>query len=143
MRFASLFFAAALAIPFAAAQQNPTPADSPSSVGPAPVALTIYNQDFAVARTSVDLDLRPGLNEFTTTGVTSRLEPDSVVLRDPTGKRIVHVVEQNYDAGIVNQDWLLEKYEGKTIDFQTGTAPGGQPLNRSGKNHSRRLPAPR
>ena len=27
---------------------------------------------------------------------------------------------------IVNQDWLLEKYEGKTIDFQIGTGPGGQ-----------------
>ena len=63
---------------------------------------------------------------MTTTGVTSRLEPDSVVLRDPAGKRMIHVVEQNYDAGIVNQDWLLEKYEGKTIDFQIGTGPGGQ-----------------
>jgi hypothetical protein len=102
-------------------------------VGQESVALTIYNQDFAVARTSVDLDLHAGLNEFTTTNVTSRLEPDSVVLRDPTGKRIVHVVEQNYDAGVVNQDWLLEKYEGKTIDFQTGTAPGGQPLIVQGK----------
>ena len=116
MRFESLLLAAALAVPFAAAQQNPTQ----------PVALTIYNQDFAVARTSIDLDLHSGLNEFTTTDVTSRLEPDSVVLRDPTGKRIIHVVEQNYDAGIVNQDWLLDKYEGKTIDFQIGTGPGGQ-----------------
>ena len=116
MRFESLFVAAALAVPFAAAQQNPTE----------PVALTIYNQDFAVARTSIDLDLHSGLNEFTTTGVTSRLEPDSVVLRDPSGKRVVQVVEQNYDAGVVNQDWLLQKYEGKTIDFQIGTGPGGQ-----------------
>ncbi len=122
MRFESLLFAAVLAVPFAAAQQNPSrpgvPTDRSSSVGP--VALTIYNQDFAVARTSIDLDLHSGLNEITTTGVTSRLEPDSVVLRDVTGKRVVHVVEQNYDAGIVNQDWLLDKYEGKTIDFQIG-----------------------
>jgi hypothetical protein len=127
VRFASLFLAVALAVPFAAAQQNSgVPTGRSSSGGPEPIALTIYNQGFAVARTFVDLDLRAGLNEFTTTGVTSRLEPDSVVLRDPTGKRIVHVIEQNYDAGVVNQDWLLEKYEGKTIDFQTGTAPGGQ-----------------
>ncbi len=116
MRFECLFVAAALAVPFAAAQQNPNQ----------PVALTIYNQDFAVARTSIDLDLHSGLNEITTTGVTSRLEPDSVVLRDPTGKRIVHVVEQNYDAGVVNQDWLLDKYEGKTIDFQISTPAGFQ-----------------
>jgi hypothetical protein len=90
------------------------------------VALTIYNQSFAVARTSIDLDLHPGLNEITTTRVTSMLEPDSVVLRDPANKHAVQVVEQNYDAGVVNQQWLLEKYEGKTIDFQVATSQGIQ-----------------
>jgi hypothetical protein len=85
---------------------------------PQPVALTIYNQNFAVARSFLDLGLHEGINEITIDDVTSRLEPDSVVLRDPTGKRIVHVVEQNYDSAIVSQEWLLEKFEGKTIDFQ-------------------------
>jgi hypothetical protein len=85
---------------------------------PAPVALTIYNQNFAVARTFLDLDLRAGMNEITTDSVTSRLEPDSVILRDPSGKRVVRVVEQNYDSALVSQEWLLQKYEGKTIDFQ-------------------------
>jgi hypothetical protein len=81
--------------------------------------LTIYNADFAVARTSVPLDLHVGSNEVLTTNVTSQLEPDSVVLRDPMGKWAVHVAEQNYDAGVVTQQWLLEKFEGKTLDFQT------------------------
>jgi len=108
MRIKFLVAAVMFAIPFAKAQQTPTQ----------PVALTIYNQDFAVARTSIDLDLHPGINEVTSTGVTSRLEPDSVVLRDPAGLHLVHVIEQNYDAAVVNQDWLLDKYEGKTIDFQ-------------------------
>jgi hypothetical protein len=85
-----------------------------------PTALTIYNQDFAVARTQIDLDLHPGSNEVTTTQVTSQLEPDSVVLRDAAGKSSFHILEQNYDAGVVDQQWLLQKYEGKTIDFQTG-----------------------
>jgi len=91
---------------------------SASAQQPQPVALTIYNQNFAVARTFLDLDLHAGINEITTDSVTSRLEPDSVVLRDPSGKRVVHVVEQNYDSAIVSQEWLLQKYEGKTIDFQ-------------------------
>ncbi len=86
--------------------------------GARPTALTIYNQDFAVARTVVTLDLKAGLNEVTTTSVTSQLEPDSVVLRDPTEKVAMKVTEQNYDAGVVNQEWMLEKYEGKTIQFQ-------------------------
>ena len=104
-----------LAAPAAIAQQSSQP-----------VALTIYNQDFAVARTSIDLDLHSGVNEVSTSGVTSRLEPDSVILRDPTGKRVVRIAEQNYDAAIVSQEWLLEKYEGKTIDFEVSTPQGNQ-----------------
>jgi hypothetical protein len=109
-----------LAAVFAAsvlAAQQPAPQPSAPST-----ALTIYNQDFAVARTQVDLDLHQGLNEVTTNQVTTQLEPDSVVLRDPlaapSAKRTFHIVEQNYDAGVVTQEWLLRKYEGKTIDFQ-------------------------
>jgi hypothetical protein len=86
--------------------------------GTKPTALTIYNQDFALARTIVSLELKGGLNEVTTTRVTSQLEPDSVVLRDPSGKLALRVTEQNYDAGLVSQEWMLEKYEGKTIQFQ-------------------------
>jgi hypothetical protein len=102
------------------AAQQPDPQSSTP-----PTALTIYNQDFAVARTQVSLDLRPGLNEVTTNQVTTQLEPDSVVLRDPSlrsasAKPTFHIVEQNYDAAVVTQDWLLEKYEGKTIDFVVG-----------------------
>jgi hypothetical protein len=126
VRKISLFVTAIFAAPLALAQQSTpialtgVPSNRPSSVE----WLTIYNQDFAVARTSIDLDLHTGLNEVTTTEVTSRLEPDSVVLRDPSGKRTINILEQNYDAAIVNQDWLLRKYEGKTIDFEVMTQQG-------------------
>ncbi len=107
-----VFFAASLA----AAQQAAKPA----------VALTIYNQDFAVARQYIDLDLHAGTNEVTASDVTSKLEPDSVVLRDASGNHPVHIVEQNYDAAVVTQEWLLEKYEGRTIDFEVNTPNGAQ-----------------
>ena len=111
----SLLFAAVIALPVANAQQAAQP-----------VALTIYNQNFAVARTAVDLDLRPGANEITTTDVTRRLEPDSVILRDPSGRRAIHILEQSYDGAVVTQDWLLQKYEGKTIEFETTSPQGPQ-----------------
>jgi len=94
----------------------PLAAQNPSAT--APTQLTIYNQDFAVARTTIPLDLHAGTNEVLTTNATSQLEPDSVVLRDPTGHHLIKVAEQNYDAAVVNQQWMLEKYEGKTIEFQ-------------------------
>ena len=124
MRIDRLVFAVVFATSCVQAQQS-QPGTS-SSVGQEPVALTIYNQSFAVARTSLDLDLHPGMNEITTTRVTSMLEPDSVVLRDSASKLPIQVFEQNYDAAVVNQEWLLQKYEGKTIDFQVATPQGLQ-----------------
>lgn len=94
------------------------PAQAPADAAP-PLSLTIYNHDFAVARTTIDLDLKPGTTEVTTTEVTSQVEPDSVILRDPGSKHAFSIAEQNYDAGKVSQEWLLQKYEGKTLDFQT------------------------
>lgn len=89
-------------------------------------ALTIYNQNLAVVRTSVDLNLKPGSNEVTTTKVTSQLEPDSVVLRDRAGRHPVQIEEQNYDAAIATQQWMLQKYEGRTIDFKRSYVENGQ-----------------
>jgi hypothetical protein len=80
-------------------------------------ALTIYNQDFAVVRETLPLDLQAGSNTIRFSGATAHLEPDSVILRDPTGKRALVILEQNYRADPISQEMLLNLYEGKTIDF--------------------------
>jgi hypothetical protein len=79
-------------------------------------ALTIYNQNFFVAREYVPLDLRPGINHAEFAGIASHLEPDSVILRDPAGRGL-QVLEQNYRNDPISQELLLSFYEGKTIDF--------------------------
>ena len=80
-------------------------------------ALTIYNQNFAVVRERVPLDLKSGVNAVTFSGATVHLEPDSVVLRDPTGKIALRVLEQNYRADTISQGLLLSLNEGKEIAF--------------------------
>ncbi len=79
-------------------------------------ALTIYNQNFFVAREYVPLDLGPGVNRAQFAGIASHLEPDSVILRDSAG-RSLQVLEQNYRNDPISQELLLSFYEGKTIDF--------------------------
>jgi len=79
-------------------------------------ALTIYNQNFFVAREYVPLDLTSGVNRAQYAGIASHLEPDSVILRDPAG-RALQVLEQNYRNDPISQELLLSFYEGKTIDF--------------------------
>ena len=81
-------------------------------------SLTIYNQDFAVVRQEIPLDLKSGENQVNVTDITMHMEPDSVILRDPTGKHPVNVLEQNYRADPVSQISLLSLYEGRTIDFE-------------------------
>src|SRR4051812_48997879 len=83
-------------------------------------SLTIYNQDFAVVRQEIPLDLKSGENQINMNEITMHLEPDSVILRDPTGKHPLQVLEQNYRADPVSQISLLSLYEGRTIDFEMG-----------------------
>jgi hypothetical protein len=80
-------------------------------------ALTIYNQNFFVAREYVPLDLAPGVNRAQYAGIAAHLEPDSVILRDPAG-RALQVLEQNYRNDPISQELLLSFYEGKTLEFQ-------------------------
>src|SRR5438876_10505213 len=80
-------------------------------------ALTIYNQNFAVVRDTVPLDLKQGVNDVRVTDTTAHLEPDSVILRDPQGKTNLQILEQNYRNDPVSQELLLSLFEGKTIEF--------------------------
>src|SRR5438309_11158309 len=80
-------------------------------------ALTIYNQNFAVVRDTVPVELKRGVNNVRFTETTAHLEPDSVILRDSTGKTNLQILEQNYRNDPVSQELLLSLFEGKTIDF--------------------------
>ncbi len=110
-RFVCLFVLFLVVFGSAFAQQSSQP------------SLTIYNQDFAVVRQEIPLELKAGENQATVNDITVHLEPDSVVLRDVTGKHSLRVLEQNYRADPVNQFSLLSLYEGRTIDFEI---QGGQ-----------------
>lgn len=80
-------------------------------------AVTVYNQNFAVVREHIDLDLQQGVNEIRYADTTAHVEPDSVILRDPAGKRRIQILEQNYRADPISQPLLLSIYEGQTIEF--------------------------
>lgn len=88
-------------------------------------ALTIYNQQFAVVRQVVPLDLKAGVNHVEVTDISAHVEPDSVFLRSLEDGRMIRIVEQNYRNDPVTQQLLLSLYEGKTIDFET-VAPDGK-----------------
>ena len=67
-----------------------------AAAGPSGLALTIYNQNFAVVRQPINLNLQVGSNRIQFADTTAHLEPDSVILRDPSGVHSLRILEQNY-----------------------------------------------
>ena len=94
----------------------------------APPAVTIYNQDFAVVRELVLLNLKAGLNHVEYAGMTANAEPDSVILRDPTGKATLQILEQNYRNDVASLGRMLDHFQGTTIQFErpNGTTVTGR-----------------
>ncbi len=84
-------------------------------------ALTLYNQNFAVVRERIDLDLAAGETQITFSGITAHAEPDSVILRGLSDGSTLRILEQNYRADPVSQALLLNHFEGREIDFLSGT----------------------
>jgi hypothetical protein len=81
-------------------------------------SLTLYNQQFAVVREQINLPVAKGIGELSFSDITAHVEPESVVLRDPTGKASLRVLEQNYRNDPVSDALLLQYFEGKEIDFE-------------------------
>ncbi len=115
--FAWVGVASLTAIAFAATQIARFAGDS-EQAGGSELALTIYNQDFAVVRQPIPLDLQPGNNHVHFSETTAHVEPDSVMLRDPSGAYKLHILEQNYRNDPLSEPLLLALNEGKVLDFQ-------------------------
>src|SRR5579859_95707 len=95
---------------------------APATPAASGLAITLYNQEFAVVRQPIALDLQEGTNHVQYAETTAHLEPDSVMLRDPTGEHHVQILEHNYRNDPVTEARLLAAYEGKEIDFEVPTA---------------------
>ena len=88
--------------------------------------LTIYNQNFATVKENRVLELRKGGNELRVTDITAHLEPDSMVLRDLKRPDAMRILEQNYESDPLSQGLLLQKSEGKVLDFEITVPQTGE-----------------
>lgn len=100
------------------------------SADPQPQAepsLTIYNQQFAVIRQTIPLELNGSVTHVAFSDITAHAEPDSVVLRDLHGGGL-RILEQNYRNDPLSDGLLLSLFEGKMIDFVRTDAQGHQEI---------------
>ena len=85
-------------------------------------ALTVYNQNFAVVRDVVRLNLQPGDNRIRYDEATAMLEPGSVILRDRAGRTAMAIREQSYQSLPVSLASQLKDYEGGRLISWCGKA---------------------
>ncbi len=81
------------------------------------LSLTVYNQNLALVRDVFQMHLKSGDNRVEYFGASSQTEPDSVILRDSTGRHPFEILEQNFHHSPATQAWLLSQFEGKELAF--------------------------
>ncbi|MBM4019791.1 MAG: hypothetical protein FJ288_15970 [Planctomycetes bacterium] len=97
-------------------------AGSARAAAPAPeegVALTVYNQNFAVVKDVRGLKLDEKISTVKFRGVAKLIDPTSVHFRSLTDPQTTSVLEQNYEFDLVSADKLLDKYIDKKVSAVT------------------------
>jgi hypothetical protein len=85
---------------------------------PKSVALTIYNQNFALVKDRRNVELAKGRNRVVIEDVASQIDPTSVHFKSVTAPDAVVVREQNYLYDLINPTTLLNKSVGKKLSIR-------------------------
>ena len=79
------------------------------------MALTVYNDNFAVVREARQIAFDHGLNTVKFTDVASAIDPTSVNFACLSSPAAVSILEQNYEYDLVNTNSLLKRYIDKNV----------------------------
>ncbi len=82
------------------------------------VALTVYNDNFAVVRQRRKMDFAKGVNTVKFTDVASAIDPASVNFKSLSNPGQVKILEQNYEYDLVNTSSLLKRFIDKPITLE-------------------------
>jgi hypothetical protein len=93
--------------------------------GPEP-RLTVYNQDYAIVTENRTLTLERGLQDLRIEDLPALLQPDSVILRDPSDAAGLRVVTQSFRSRALGIEEMLRRSEGKTLRFQVRNPATGK-----------------
>ena len=80
------------------------------------VAVTVYNDNFAVIKERRPMVFDKGLNTIRFTDVASAIEPASVSFQCISAPGKVAILEQNYEYDLVSTSSLLNRYLDKTVN---------------------------
>ena len=79
--------------------------------------VTIYNENFSLVRSSIDLALSKGIQSYFMDDIPSTIEANSVIIKPLKGN--IEIFSQNYEYDLANTSKILEKYIEKDIEVIT------------------------
>ncbi len=98
---------------------------------PNSVALTVYNQNFALVKDVRWLTFEKGLTSIEVEDVAARIDPTSVLFKVLTAPNSITILEQNYQYDLISPENILNKSVGQRLTF-TRFNEQGQPVAQSG-----------
>jgi hypothetical protein len=113
-----------LAVTLTLATAPGLPQDAAKSGKSTGIALTIYNQNFALVKDKRTVELANGRNTVIIADVAAQIDPTSVHFKSITAPNAVAVREQNYQYDLINPTTLLNKSVGKRITLRQALANG-------------------
>lgn len=78
-----------------------------SIVAPVSLAVTIYNDEFAVVKDTRSISFDSGRSDLHFTDVSSNIQPETVTFKATTSAESVRVFEQNYENNLANTYSIL------------------------------------
>ena len=77
--------------------------------------VTIYNDNFALVRSNLDLNLRRGLQDYYLDDIPSSIEANSIIIKAEDND--FEIFSQNYEYDLANTNKILNKYLNKDISI--------------------------
>ena len=84
---------------------------------PVSLAVTIYNDKFAMVKDTRSISFDEGRSDLYFTDVSSNIQTETVTFKALKNPESIKVFEQNYEANLVNTQAILKKYINKWIDI--------------------------
>lgn len=81
--------------------------------------VTIYNDNFALIRTSLQLELVKGVQNIFIDDIPATIEAHSVIIKPRSGE--IEIFSQNFEYDLANTNQILRKYIGKEVEVITKT----------------------
>ena len=79
--------------------------------------VTVYNENFSLIRTNINLKLNQGLQDYYYEDIPSTIEPKSVIFSSPNTN--LQIFSQNYEYDLANAEQIMQKYINEKVEITT------------------------